>query len=94
VMARKNMLIKGFADDRREQLASGKFKFIRANANFLDPHSVAMSNAGALTAAHFVIATGSTVAPPPLPQLREVGYLTSDDALELTQLPQSLAAAR
>ena len=90
VMARKNTLIKGFADDRREQLASGKFKFIRANANFLDPHTVAVSNAGPLTAAHFVIATGSTVAPPPLPQLREVGYLTSDDALQLTQLPKSL----
>jgi pyruvate/2-oxoglutarate dehydrogenase complex dihydrolipoamide dehydrogenase (E3) component len=90
VMARKNTLIKGFADNRREQLASGKFKFIRANVNFLDPHSVALGNAGPLTAAHFVIATGSTIAPPPLPQLHEVGYLTSDDALQLTQLPKSL----
>ncbi len=90
VMARKNTLIKGFADDRREQLASGKFKFIRANANFLDPHSVAVSNIGPLTAAHFVITTGSTVAPPPLPQLYEIGYLTSDDALKLAQLPKSL----
>jgi pyruvate/2-oxoglutarate dehydrogenase complex dihydrolipoamide dehydrogenase (E3) component len=90
VMARKNTLIKGFADDRREQLASGKFRFIRANATFLDPHSVAVSNAGPLTAAQFVIATGSTVAPPPLPPLRDLGYLTSDDALKLTQLPKSL----
>jgi pyruvate/2-oxoglutarate dehydrogenase complex dihydrolipoamide dehydrogenase (E3) component len=90
VMARKNTLIKGFADDRREELAGGKFKFIRATANFLDPHTVAVSNAGPLTAAQFVITTGSTVAPPPLPQLREVGYLTSDDALKLTQLPKSL----
>jgi pyruvate/2-oxoglutarate dehydrogenase complex dihydrolipoamide dehydrogenase (E3) component len=103
VMARKNTLIQGFADDRREQLASGKFKFIRANTNFLDPHTVVLSKAGPsprrsgyghaggpLTAAHFVITTGSIVAPPPLPQLREVGYLTSDDALKLTQLPKSL----
>ncbi len=90
VMARKHALIKGFADERREQLASGKFKLIRANANFLDPHSVALSHGGPLTAAHFVIATGSIVAPPPLSQLREVGYLTSDDALQLTQLPKSL----
>ena len=113
VMARKNTLIQGFADERREQLASGPFKFIRAHATFLDPHSVALSNAGPsprqpaataqqrgesgyghaggpLTAAQFVITTGSIVAPPPLPQLREVGYLTSDDALQLTQLPKSL----
>jgi pyruvate/2-oxoglutarate dehydrogenase complex dihydrolipoamide dehydrogenase (E3) component len=89
-MARKDTLIKGFADARRKELASGKFKFIRAHANFLDPNTVALSNAGPLTAAHFVITTGSTVAPPPLPQLREAGYLTSDDALKLTQLPKSL----
>ena len=90
VMARKDTLIQEFADDRRAQLADGRFQFIRANAKFLDPHTVALSNAGPLTAAHFVITTGSAVAPPPLPQLREVGYLTSDDALKLTQLPKSL----
>ncbi len=90
VMARTHALIKEFADDRREQLAGGKFKFIRGHANFLDPHSVALSNAGTLTAAHFVITTGSSIAPPPLLQLRKVGYLTSDDVLKLTQLPKSL----
>src|SRR5215813_5704929 len=34
VMARKNALIKEFADYRREQLQSGKFKFVRALACF------------------------------------------------------------
>jgi pyruvate/2-oxoglutarate dehydrogenase complex dihydrolipoamide dehydrogenase (E3) component len=43
-----------------------------------------------LTAKHFVIATGSRVATPPLPQLHETGYLTSDDALQLKRLPKSL----
>ena len=38
----------------------------------------------------FIIATGSIVAPPPLPQLRETGHITSDDALTLTRLPESL----
>ena len=91
VMARKNTLIKEFADDRRQQLAGGKFKFIRATARFLDPHTVALSNAEPpVTAAHFVVTTGSVVAPSPLPQLRDVGYLTSDDALQLRQLPKSL----
>jgi len=91
VMARKNALIKEFADDRRQQLAGGKFKFVRATARFLDPHTVALSNAEPpLTAAHFVVTTGSVVAPAPLPQLRAVGYLTSDDVMKLTQLPKSL----
>jgi len=90
VMARKNMLIKDFADYRRQQLAGGKFKFIRAQVRFLDPHAVKMSNGKTLTAAHFIIATGSMVKPPPLPQLREAGYLTSDDALALKRLPKSL----
>ena len=30
------------------------------------------------------------MAPPPLPQLRDTGYLTSDDALALKRLPKSL----
>jgi pyruvate/2-oxoglutarate dehydrogenase complex dihydrolipoamide dehydrogenase (E3) component len=90
VMARKNALIKDFADYRRQQLAGGKFKFIRARARFLDPHPVKLSNGKTLTATHFIITTGSAVAPPPLPQLRETGYLTSDDALTLKRLPKSL----
>jgi pyruvate/2-oxoglutarate dehydrogenase complex dihydrolipoamide dehydrogenase (E3) component len=116
VMARKDALIKEFADYRRQQLAGGKFKFIRAHARFVNPHTVeltwerrrpggkfqalANSNTPAgrrrsqeiatLTAKHFIIATGSNVAPPPLPSLREVGYITSDNALALKRLPKSL----
>jgi pyruvate/2-oxoglutarate dehydrogenase complex dihydrolipoamide dehydrogenase (E3) component len=40
VMARKDLLIKGFADYRHEQLRNGKFKFIRANARFVDEHTL------------------------------------------------------
>ena len=90
VMARKNALIKNFADYRRQQLASGKFKFLRALARFTDPHTLELSTGEKLTAANFVIATGSVVAAPPLPQLEAVGYLTSDTALSLPRLPQSL----
>ncbi len=90
VMARKNLMIKDFADFRVQQLTAGKFKFIRANARFLDAHTVELSNGKKLTAKNFVIATGSSVAPSPLPQLDEAGYLTSDDALALKKLPKSL----
>jgi pyruvate/2-oxoglutarate dehydrogenase complex dihydrolipoamide dehydrogenase (E3) component len=90
VMARKDLLIQEFADYRREQLARGTFKFLRAEARFVDPHTVALSTGETLTAKHFIINTGSVVAPSPLPFLDEVGYLTSDEALVLTRLPKSL----
>ena len=90
VMARKDALVKDFADYRRQQLAGGKFKFIRANARFVDTNSVELSNGKKLKAKNFIIATGSSVAPPPLPSLHKVGGLTSDDALTLTRLPESL----
>jgi len=113
VMARKNAQIKDFADFRIHQLNAGKFKFIHANARFVDAHTVELGRArqsvraagkiiqdGAqrtdapyqtqLTAAHFIIATGSSVAPSPLPQLDSVGFITSDDAVALKKLPKSL----
>ena len=90
VMARKNDMIKDFADDRVQQLTSGKFKFIRATARFTDPHTVALSTGETLTAEYFIISTGSVVSEPPLPSLREAGYLTSDDALRLVEPPKSL----
>ena len=90
VMARKNVLIKEFAEDRRRQLGSGKFEFIRAQARFTGPHTVALSTGRILTGKSFIICTGSMVAPSPLPQLTEVGYLDSDRALALTRLPRSV----
>jgi dihydrolipoamide dehydrogenase len=90
VMARKNLMIKDFADFRAQQLNAGKFKFIRANANFLDAHTLELSDGKKLTAKYFVIATGSQVSPAPLPQLNDIGFLTSDDAVALKKLPKSL----
>jgi len=97
VMARKNALIKEFADYRTEQLKSGKFDFIRATARFIDPQTVELSehspsdghtvrhrkatNGRRIRAKNFIIATGSRIAPSPLPDLDEVGFLESDSAL-------------
>ena len=90
VMARKDALIKEFADYRRQQLTEAKFKFIRASARFTDPHTLALSTGETLSAKNFVISTGSIIAPPPLPFLEQLDCLTSDDALALAKLPQSL----
>lgn len=90
LFAKKDALISDFAGYRRQQLEQGKFEFIRAAGQFIDPHTLLLSNDRRLSAAHFVIATGSSIAPPPVPGLAETGFLTSDDALQLTQLPKSL----
>jgi pyruvate/2-oxoglutarate dehydrogenase complex dihydrolipoamide dehydrogenase (E3) component len=49
-----------------------------------------LSTGERLTSDHFVLATGSVVAPSPLPQLDQIGYRTSDDAIHLQTLPESL----
>jgi dihydrolipoamide dehydrogenase len=90
VMARKNALIKEFADYRHEQLQNGKYKFIRAMARFVDAHTIELSTGEKLRAKSFLIATGSAVAPCPLAQLNDVECLNSDTALELKRLPKSL----
>jgi pyruvate/2-oxoglutarate dehydrogenase complex dihydrolipoamide dehydrogenase (E3) component len=90
VMERKDAMIQDFADYRHQQLTGGKFQFIRALAEFIDPHTLRLNNGKTLTAKNFVISTGSTIAPSPLPNLKEVGFLTSDAALSLEKLPKSL----
>lgn len=43
VMGWKNALIREFADFRRQQLVSGKFKFLRAHARFVDAHTLKLA---------------------------------------------------
>src|SRR5262245_9074706 len=90
VMARKDSLIKEFADERVRQLAGGSFQFLRAKARFTDPHTLALDTGRTLRTRHVLLCTGSVVARSPLPQLVGVGCLTSDEALALKRLPKSL----
>jgi len=96
-MARKNLIIKDFADCRVQQLNSGKFEFIRAHAKFRDPHTLELApfpskgkKPSTITAKQFVIATGSVIAPSPLCELNDLNCLDSDSALSLKKLPKSL----
>lgn len=90
LMARKDELISDFAGYRRKQLTSGKFDFIQESGRFMDPHTVELAGGRRLAGKHFVIATGSTLAPAPRADLADVGYLTSDSALRLHRLPGSM----
>ena len=86
---RKRRLIKGFADYRIEQLKSKRFKLIRGSARF---ESATRIRVGSKTvdAGSFVIATGSVHKKVAVPGLEDVGYITSDDALDLRKLPRSM----
>lgn len=89
IIDRKARLIKEFADDRVRALRDARFTLYEERAAFRSPYEV-QAGAHTLTAKAFIISTGSVVSRPPIPGLEEVGYLTSDDALELRDLPQSM----
>ena len=94
IQARKKHLIGDFAAHRRKQLEKGKFDFIRGHASFLDPHTLQIEDGRRqqkLTAATFIIATGSAPRCVPVPGLKEAGFWTSDDALEIERLPKRIA---
>ncbi len=100
IQARKRRIVSEFADHRREQLESGSFDFIRGLAHFVGEHRLAIVGLEhgedlslpppEIEARTFLIATGSKVAEVPVPGLREVGYLTSDDVLALEDFPKSV----
>ena len=96
IIARQHRFVSMFADYRREQLESGKFDFARAGAVFTSPHELAITPMGGgagdaqiVRGKYILIATGSAIPAVKVPGLEEAGYLTSDDLLELVDLPKS-----
>lgn len=87
IMRRKHELIRGFADYRISGIRD--FPLYEAPARFLSEREVQVGDE-ILESKKFIIATGSVVAPAALPGLREIGYIDSDGALELQNLPKSL----
>jgi pyruvate/2-oxoglutarate dehydrogenase complex dihydrolipoamide dehydrogenase (E3) component len=88
---RKRVLIKDFQDYRQGQLESDRFTLIREEARFIGPDTLELQPSGRhLTARGFIIATGSVVNFPSIPGLDAHGVWTSDDVLELSELPDSI----
>lgn len=90
VIDRKNRLIGEFAQYRVEQLRDPRFTLIEERGVFLSPNEVQAGDRR-LRAGSIVIATGSVVNWNfDVPGLTPENCLTSDDALELTRLPETL----
>ena len=72
VMARKAAMVEEFASYRREQLQDGRFELIRSKARFRDSHTLLLEDGSLVQADSILLATGSSVAPFPLPSLESI----------------------
>ncbi|GAC1311630.1 MAG: mercuric reductase [Vulcanimicrobiaceae bacterium] len=88
VVARKRELVDYFAADRRHELE--EFPLVRGCACFVSRDTI-VAGETTLRARAFVVATGSTIVPPPIDGLTRDAYFTSDGALEMTHVPRRLA---
>ncbi len=64
-------------------------EYVRGMASFVSPHEVKVGN-DRYEGTKFLIATGSSPTVPSIPGLQDVGYLTSVEALSLTERPDSM----
>jgi pyruvate/2-oxoglutarate dehydrogenase complex dihydrolipoamide dehydrogenase (E3) component len=88
IIERKRQLVDYFSEDRVRELE--QFDLVRGCARFVAHDAIEVGDRR-ISAERFIIATGSRIEAPPIPGLRETGYLTSDDILELTTIPASVA---
>lgn len=65
-------------------------RFIAGAASFTDRETVAVGEDTEVKARHFVIATGSVPAVPPIPGLKDVPFLTSETVFDLDACPAHL----
>lgn len=94
VRGRKRALIGEFSGYRQGQLEDGRFELIRGTASFAGPHDLLVIPRGGGTsrtvrAKCILIATGSAIAWPDVPGLRESAPWTSDTALDAENVPAS-----
>jgi dihydrolipoamide dehydrogenase len=95
--------IKNRKDDVIHQLRSGIEKLLDANkvtmlvgeATIKDAHNIHIQPDNPdgfmdISAENIIIATGSSPAKPPIPGIKTLGVITSDDLLRLDEVPQSL----
>jgi mercuric reductase len=91
LVGQKDELIAAMRKEKYEDLL-GEYgiDLIRGTAHFVDEHTLAVDGRP-MTAPAYLVATGASPAVPPIPGLAEAGYLTSNEALDLHQVPGSLA---
>jgi mercuric reductase len=90
LVAQKDDLVADMRQHKYRDLAKVyDFEIIHGVASFENPTTLAVDGRE-LAASAYLIATGAEPAIPPLPGLREAGYLTSTTAMEQTTVPERL----
>ncbi len=90
VKAFKDRIISGIATGRDERWTRQGIQLFRGKASFISPNEVKVADE-IIKADRIIITTGSMAAVPPIPGLRETGYITNVEALELEHVPERLA---
>jgi pyruvate/2-oxoglutarate dehydrogenase complex dihydrolipoamide dehydrogenase (E3) component len=90
VKAFKDRIITGIGTGRDERWVKSGVQVFKGNARFISPHEVAVADE-TIKADKIIITTGSQPAVPPIPGLKETGYITNIEALEIEQVPERLA---
>lgn len=91
LVAQKDELVETMRREKYLDLVEAYgFEVISGHAAFAGPDRVSV-NGRTLTARAYLVATGASPAVPPIEGLEEAGYLTSTTALDLTEVPRSLA---
>jgi pyruvate/2-oxoglutarate dehydrogenase complex dihydrolipoamide dehydrogenase (E3) component len=90
VKAFKDSIISGIAAGRDERWVKQGIQLFRGDARFVSANRVKVGDE-VVEAGKIIIATGSMPAVPPIPGLKEAGYITNIEALNLEDIPQRLA---
>lgn len=90
IKAFKDRIVADIGTGRDERMIKSGIQLFRGNARFVSSHEVAVGDE-VIKADKIIIATGSAPAVPPIPGLKDTGYITNIEALELEQVPERLA---
>ena len=89
IMARKNNIVSQLVSGVEQLMKSNKIRVYTGTGHILSPHLVKVDDEEIATR-KIIIATGSESALLPIPGIDLPGVLTTDDILELKELPESL----
>jgi len=89
IMARKGRIVSQLVSGVEQLMKANKISVYKGTGRILSPHLVKV-NDEMIATRKLIIATGSESAPLPIPGLDLPGVLTTDDILELKELPESL----
>ena len=85
----RHLVEEDFFSARRDMIERSGIEIAPGAAQFMDAHTISVGEK-TVTADKIVIATGSSTSAPAIPGLADVGFIDSDRALYLDELPSSI----